>query len=132
MGKFYLQTPKMAINDEKVRFEFVNFLKRRFVWGVNLKAFWKAWKVFFKIVFLDNSRVLCYYIIYIWENSAQNRPIGGVCLTHLPKTFLAEPLSARAYRRWRPTAKVICEHRRGSKQKQSWAKLLIFCRRKRK
>ena len=71
----------MTAEGKKADFKFVNFLKRRFVLGVNLDAFWKAWKVFFKIVFLDNSRALCYYIIYIWENSAQNRPIGGVCLT---------------------------------------------------
>jgi hypothetical protein len=81
MGKFHLQKAKMTFEGAKVPFEFVNFLKRRFVWGVNLEAFWKAWKVLFKIVFLDNSRALCYYIIYIWENSAQNCPIGGVCLT---------------------------------------------------
>ena len=78
-------------------FAFVNFLKRRFVLLVNLRRSEGVWKDFFEIVFLDNSRALCYYIIYIWENSAQNCPIGGVCLTHLPKTFLAEPLSARAY-----------------------------------
>ena len=81
----------MTVKGEKVAFEFVNFLKRRFVLDVNSKAFWKVWKVFFKIVFLDNSRVLCYYIIYIWENSAQNRPIGGVCLTRPREMHLVKP-----------------------------------------
>ena len=66
-------------------FAFVNFLKRRFVLLVNLRRSEGVWKDFFEIVFLDNLCTLCYYIIYIWENSAQNRPIGGVCLTRLPK-----------------------------------------------
>ena len=132
MRKLHLQNAKMTILLPKKRFLFVNFLQRGFVLLVNLRDVKGRWKDFFEIVFLDKFRALCYYIIYIWENSAQNCPIGGVCLTHLPKTLLAEPLSARAYRRWRPTAKVICEHRRESKQKQSWAKVLIFCRRKRK
>ena len=130
--KLHLQNAKMTILKKKTRFVFVNFLQRGFVFPVNWQRGGKGWKDFFEIVFLDKFRALCYYIIYIWENSAQNCPIGGVCLTHLPKTLLAEPLSARAYRRWRPTAKVICEHRRESKQKQSWAKVLILCRRKRK
>ena len=71
----------MTFLSKKVGLEFVNFLKRGFVWGVNLAVFWKGWKALFKIVFLDNLCALCYYIIYIWENSAQNGPIGGVCLT---------------------------------------------------
>ena len=81
MGKFHLQKAKMTFLSKKVGLEFVNFLKRGFVWGVNLAVFWKGWKALFKIVFLDNLFALCYYIIYIWENSAQNGPIGGVCLT---------------------------------------------------
>ena len=92
MGKFHLQKAKMTFLSKKVGLEFVNFLKRGFVWVVNLTVFWKGWKVLFKIVFLDNSRALCYYIIYIWENSAQNGPIGGVCLTRCLECILAEPL----------------------------------------
>ena len=78
MGKFYLQTAKMKTMGKKVAFQFVNFLKRRFVRCVNLETFWQGRGDFFGIVFLDNFLPLCYYIIYIWENSAQNRPIGGV------------------------------------------------------
>ena len=81
MGKFCLQTANMTSFSKKIAFLFVNFLQRRFVLCVNSKGGEGDWEDFFEIVFLDNFFGLCYYIIYIWENSAQNRPIGGVCLT---------------------------------------------------
>ncbi len=84
MGKFYLQKANMTLRSEKVSFEFVNFLQRRFVHRVNLGAFARRLRDTFEMFFLDNAGDLCYYIIYIWENSAQNRPIGGVCLTRSP------------------------------------------------
>ena len=87
MSKFYLQSANMTIFHQKTRFLFVNFLKRRFVFPVNLCPPRERWKDLFEIVFLDNFYALCYYIIYIWENSAQNCPIGGVCLTRLPNRF---------------------------------------------
>ena len=118
MGKFCLQIAKMTSKVSKMRFLFVNFLKRRFVLPVNLQALRGEWKDFFEIVFLDNFRALCYYIIYIWENSAQNRPIGGVCLTRLPKTFLARSPLARTCRRRRPTAQATFRRRCGDKRKQ--------------
>lgn len=112
IGKLCLQTTNMTILMPKIRFLFVNFLQRRFVRLVNSPRSSGRWKDFFEIVFLDNSRVLCYYIIYIWENSAQNRPIGRVCLTRLPKRF-ARSCSVRAcVQAAAPDAKMIYDHRR--------------------
>ena len=132
MGKFCLQIAKMTAKALKMRISFVNFLQRRFVFLVNLSTSRGRWKDFFEIVFLDNFCVLCYYIIYIWENSAQNRPIGGVCLTRLPKRFSRGRCSrvrvgggARPRRRPSIANAETNENIKG----QKW---LIFCRRKRK
>jgi hypothetical protein len=81
MGKFRLQTANMTMFGQKTAISFVNFLKRGFVFRVNLDGARDGEGDFFGTVLLDNFFCLCYYIIYIWENSAQNRPIGGVCLT---------------------------------------------------
>ena len=54
----------MTILSSKKRFLFVNFLQRGFVLPVNLRDVKGRWKDFFEIVFLDNFRGLCYYIIY--------------------------------------------------------------------
>ena len=88
---------------QKAAVLFVNFLKRGFVFRVNLRGTKGREGDFFEIVFLDNFFCLCYYIIYIWENSAQNRPIGGVCLTRWRERISwSRPLRARTRRRTRP------------------------------
>ena len=122
MGKFGLQKPNMTILARKMMLLFVNFLQRRFVRHVNLPSFWVCWRDFFEILFLDINGKLCYYIIYIWENSAQNRPFGRVCLIRWRECISwSRPLRVRA--RWRnPTAKVFCEHLSGSKRKNQRAK----------
>ena len=96
MGKFCLQTSKMTLLPQKMPFLIVNFLKRRFDRRVNFGARGSASERIFKIVFLDIKGKLCYYIIYIWENSAQNCPIGGVCLTPLGEFALREVPFTRA------------------------------------
>ena len=83
MSKYHLQSTKTVVWAQKMAFLIVNFLQRRFDRRVNFGVFGKVADAFSKIVFLDIGGRLCYYIIYIWENSAQNCPIGGVCLTRL-------------------------------------------------
>ena len=95
-GKFCLQWAKAAIIIRKNEFRIVNFLKIRFVRRVNFGVQWEFRKDFFRIVFLDIRAVLCYYIIYIWENSAQNRPIGGVLFDPLARSHLVKSLFTRA------------------------------------
>ena len=87
MGKFCLQMPNITSRAQKTASLIVNFLKRRFDRCMNSRAHKRTLNRFSKIVFLDITTKLCYYIIYIWENSAQNCPIGGVCLTRLPNRF---------------------------------------------
>ena len=95
MSKFHLQSTNMTDFLPKMRFLFVNFLQRHFVLLVNLPLFLNRWEDLFAIVFLDKFCGLCYYIIYIWENSAQNRPIDGVCSARLPNVLRED--AARAY-----------------------------------
>ena len=85
----------MMLFGQKAAVLFVNFLKRGFVFRVNLGGTKGREGDFFEIVFLDNFFCLCYYIIYIWENSAQNRPIDGVCSARLPNVLRED--AARAY-----------------------------------
>ena len=89
--------PNITTRAKKTASSIVNFLKRRFDRRVNFGARGSASERIFKIVFLDIKGKLCYYIIYIWENSAQNCPFGGVLFDLLPSVTRTEPPSARAY-----------------------------------
>ena len=132
MGKFCLQTAFLMLRLEKNVFLFVNFLKRCFVRRVNFGRFWRWRKMFFRIVFLDIPAQLCYYIIYIWENSAQNCPFGGVLFDSLARMHLVEPFSTRARPPAKPDRKGCFATPKRSKRKQSTGKKVVnSCRRKR-
>lgn len=99
MGKFCLQMPNITSRAQKTASLIVNFLKRRFDRCMNSRAHKRTLNRFSKIVFLDITTKLCYYIIYIWENSAQNCPIGGVCLNcRRERISWSRSLRARARR----------------------------------
>ena len=117
----------MTISTPKTRFLFVNFLQRAFVLCVNLRGFLTWWKDLFEIVFLDNSCDLCYYIIYIWENSAQNRPIGGVLFDPLARSHLVKPPFTRARPPMQPDrAGVLRAPKREQTKTSTGKKLLIL------
>jgi hypothetical protein len=130
-GKFCLQMSKMTLLSQKMPFLIVNFLKRRFDRRVNFGARGSASERIFKIVFLDIKGKLCYYIIYIWENSAQNRPIGGVCLTlSVSLHSVKYPLRVRAHRRI-PNAQALANARTEQTKTITGKKVVNSCRRKR-
>ena len=132
MGKFCLQTTFLMLRLEKNVFLFVNFLKRCFVRRVNFGRFWRWRKMFFRIVFLDIPEQLCYYIIYIWENSAQNCPFGGVLFDLLARMHLVEPFSTRARPPAKPDRKGVLRHPNGANENNPRAKKVVnSCRRKR-
>ena len=132
MGKFHLQTPKITHRTQKTRFSIVNFLKRRFDRRVNFGGSRPARGRVFKIVFLDITGKLCYYIIYIWENSAQNCPIGGVCLTCTARMHLVKPPFTCARTPAEPERAGVLRALARGKQKQSTGKKVVnSCRRKR-
>ena len=113
-------------------FLIVNFLQRRFDRRVNFGVFGKVADAFSKIVFLDIGGRLCYYIIYIWENSAQNCPIGGVCLTCTARMHLVKPPFTCARTPAEPERAGVLRAPVRSKQKQSTGKKVVnSCRRKR-